>query len=156
MRERDSLWPMVLTAIAVFAASSLVSAAFYEYLIVPRLPSVPSVPIWWWAVAGLPVIIAGLVFGWLVRSVASLLLWSIAGAVGINGYVAWASLMGQHAFVNQPLATESPLAFWALGLAAVTPVLGLLLATGRLARIFLAVLGRPANKPLQPPAFGGG
>ena len=142
MRERAGIWYMTLAAIAVFAASALLSAALYDYVIVPRLPSVRSVPFSWWLAAGLPIITAGFVFGWLVRSVASFLLWSIAGAVGINAYVTWASLVGRRPFVNQPPAAEAPFVFWTVGLATAALVVGLFLAIGLSARTLLAVLGR--------------
>ena len=123
-------WYIGLAVIAAFAASSFVSDLLYEQVIVPRLSSVRSVPMWWWGAASLPIVIATFAMGWMVLSARVFVLWSLSAAVGINLYIAWASLAGRPGFVNQPSALTDPIAFWTFGLGAVAVMVGIVVAIG--------------------------
>jgi len=121
-------WYMGLAVIATFAASSFVSGLLYGQVIVPRLSSVRSVPMWWWGAASLPIVIAAFAMGWMVHSARAFVLWSLTAAVGINLYIAWASLTGRPGFVNQPSALTNPIAFWTLDLGAMAVMVGIVVA----------------------------
>lgn len=143
-----------LSALLGLGAAAVSGLILYEGIIVPLLPTVKSVPLWWWALADSPLWIAALCLGWQAGSIREAVAASLAGAVGSHAYVSWASLTNRPGFVNQPLAEVDPLRFWTVSLLINWLLLALPFAAGFMGKRLLAK--RAANSSMQPPAFGRG
>jgi len=122
--------------VAHLAAAIVSGQVLYEGLIVPRLPSLNSVPIWWWLAAGSPMAMCALWFGWFARGWRELVIATLAASGGWALYIQWAAFTHQPGQVNQPFAEASPALFWSLGLSALWSQLLPIFAIGAACRAF--------------------
>ena len=71
----------VIVSFVAFTVAFITTALAYDRFIVPLLPTVDSVPIWWWAICISPVIIVAIASGWWAGHVLRVILKSMVGAV---------------------------------------------------------------------------
>ena len=141
-----------LSAVAGAVAAAVSGLLLYEGIIVPLLPTVRSVPMWWWGLAASPLWIAALCLGWHGRSIREVVAVSFAAQLGSHAYLYWASITNRPGLSNQPLAEAAPVIFWTVGLVLHWLLLAVPFAIGYgTAR----VRARGANSRM-PPAFGSG
>ena len=108
-------WFIGLSGLLQGIAAIVSWLVLYEGLIVPLLPTVNAVPYWWWFLQTSPVWGTGILLGWFAQSSRELFAASLAGALGSQVYLDWASTTQRPGFVNQPLAETDPAVFWTLG-----------------------------------------
>jgi hypothetical protein len=137
------VWFVGASSLAVLAAAAVSGLIFYEKTIVPSLPTVTSVPLWWWGLSASPVWIAALILGWHATSILELAGASAAGAIGSQVYLYWASITQRPGLVNQPLAETDPAVFWTAGTLVCAAMLAAPYSAGYLGR--RAVNGRRAS-----------
>jgi len=123
---------VALSGVAVLAGV-IVSYQLYQSAIVPRLPAVRSVPLWWWLAAGAPIAAAALTVGWCARSGRELVGAALAGACGWALYAQWARFTSQPGFRNQSLGDSTALD-WSVVLLLFALALLPVLLLGRAAR----------------------
>src|SRR5258705_3513416 len=127
-------WFVSVAGLAELAAASLSGLVFYERIVVPLLPSLKSVSLWWWILATSPLWIVAVVIGWYARSAFELDSSTAAGALGWQVYMYWASVTQRPGLENQPLAQVDPLIFWTVGPLVSAILLGVPSVAGYLAR----------------------
>ena len=108
---------LVVASLTCAAAAALCGLVLYELIIVPLLPTVRSVPFWWWALASSPLWLGAGCLGWYANSLRELVAASFVGTLGSHVYLYWASVTNRPGLVNQPLAEIDPVTFWTEGLA---------------------------------------
>jgi hypothetical protein len=108
-------WFAVIAFVAEFLAALVSQFVLYERVIVPLLPTVTSVPSWWWVLAAAPLGLVAVVVGWYARSVVGLIAATFALALGSQICTYWASITSRPGYGNQPLAEADPLMFWTIG-----------------------------------------
>lgn len=127
-------WFVSVAGLAELAAASLSGLVFYERIVVPLLPSLKSVSLWWWILSTSPLWIVAVVIGWYARSAFELVSGTAAGALGWQVYMYWASVTQRPGLENQPLAQVDPLIFWTVGTLVSAILLGVPSVAGYLAR----------------------
>ena len=113
--RRVRWWFIGLSGVLQIFAAAIADLILYEKVIVPLLPGVKSVPLWWWGLQTAPIWMAALLLGWQTLSIRELLAAAWAGAMGNQILLYWASVTLRAGFPNQPLAETDPLMFWTLG-----------------------------------------
>jgi len=113
--RRVRWWFVSLSGVIQLIAAGIAGLILYEKIIVPLLPDVKSVPIWWWGLQTAPIWMAALLLGWQTLSIRELLAAAWAGAMGSQIYLYWASVTFRAGFLNQPLAESDPVTFWTVG-----------------------------------------
>ena len=75
-----------------FVLAFLAASFGYDSFVVPRLPQVQAVPMWWWLLCCVPAIAVGAYFGWKAKD-----LWSVLSlsCVGAAAYIAALQFTGQ-------------------------------------------------------------
>jgi hypothetical protein len=100
-------------ALAIGGANLIAELGIYALVIVPRLGSVPRVPIVWWAGMYAPVLIACALVAWRLRSASEV----VAAALG-SGIVAqiekWGLALAHAPGHAKSLAFEDPARFWSV------------------------------------------
>jgi len=82
------LYPLVAFTLSVFATSFI-----YSTFVIPSLPTVQSVPTFWWIGCALPIILVAFYLGWVAKSIVSVFKVS---AVGLVSYLVFLQLNGQN------------------------------------------------------------
>jgi hypothetical protein len=89
-RERRMRWRFLAASVLITCAAAAVSGLIlYERIIVPLLPTVRSVPLWWWGLAASHVWLTALFLGWRTGSVREVVSASVACAIGADVYLYW-------------------------------------------------------------------
>lgn len=125
---------LVTTTFTCAASAALGGLVLYEQIIVPLLPTVRSVPIWWWALASLPLWLSAGCLGGYANSLLELVAASFVGTLGNHLYLYWASVTNRPGVVNQPLAEIEPVTFWTQALACYWLLLSVPFVLGHFAR----------------------
>jgi len=142
-----------LSALAGAGAAAVSGLVLYEGIIVPLLPTVRSVPLWWWGLAASPLWIAALCLGWHGRSIREVIATSFATQLGSDVYLYWASITNRPGLTNQTLAEADPLSFWTMSLVLHWLLLAVPFAIGYGAA---RVRARRTANSRMPPVFGRG
>ena len=129
-------WFLVVSSFVCAAAAALCGLVLYEQIIVPLLPGVRSVPVWWWVLASSPLWFGAACLGWYTNSFLELAAASLVGTLGSHLYLYWASVTNRPGLVNQPLAEVDPVGFWTEALAWYWLLLSVPFALGYLTRRF--------------------
>ena len=90
--RRNMMMTKFTLIFVAFVLSFLATSISYENFIVPRLPTVQSVPVWWWLLCCVPVIAVGIYAGWKTKHLKSVFPLSL---IGVVGYVTALQFTGQ-------------------------------------------------------------
>ena len=69
-----------LLAFGGFVLAFIAASFGYDRFVVPRLPQVQAVPMWWWLLCCVPIIAVGAYLGWKAKHLLSVLSLSFIGA----------------------------------------------------------------------------
>lgn len=120
---------LVAMAALLFLAMTTSHFLIYKTLIVPRLPSLQSVPFYWWLGAFAPMLLVFLVFGISLKSWRELIIFSIlAGTIQqVFGY-----LMSTWNEPGNLKSFESPIFEWTIGVVAAVVISAVFFSIGML------------------------
>ena len=135
---------VVISALTGYATAAVSGLVLYERIMVPLLPTVTAVPLWWWGLAASPLWLGALYLGSRAASIRELAGVSLAAAFGSHAYLYWASVTNRPGLVNQPLAETGPFVFWTEALFGYWLLLALPFASGYAGRLLLK---RPRDGP---------
>lgn len=138
--RRVRWWFIGLSGILQLIAAAIADFILYNKIIVPLLPGVNAIPLWWWGLQIVPIWMAALLLGWQALSVRELLAAAWAGAMGVQVYLYLASVTFRAGFQNQPLAETDPVMFWTVGSLTSWVLLTILYSMG-----YMIIRGRKHN-----------